>query len=125
MYNALTGAYVKTIGKKGKGEGELSYPTGLCMLPPSTDRPDTAVLFIAEYGNHRIQAFHADTGEHLGFIGLGQGREIGQLNRPYGLCMLQLSTVAENSNEVKLYVADMGNSRVQVFHLSSDKYSCS
>jgi sugar lactone lactonase YvrE len=63
------GKLLRTIGKKGKGDGELSQPGGLLLLADGT-------VYVADQGNHRVQWFTAE-GKYLGQWG-GHGTEAGK-----------------------------------------------
>ena len=86
-----------TIGSRGSGDGQFSYPLGIAI---SGD-----VIFVAENGGNRIQKLTI-TGEPLmkfGTSGMGNG----QLHQPRGICL---------ASDGKLYVAEYANKRVQVFN---------
>ena len=86
-----------TIGSRGSGDGQFSYPLGIAI---SGD-----VMFVAENGGNRIQKLTI-TGEPLmkfGTSGMGNG----QLHQPRGICL---------AGDGKLYVAEYANKRVQVFN---------
>ena len=63
--------YIRSIGKEGKGEGELHYPYGVVL-------GESGNIFIADMGNSRIQLFSWE-GQFI--------REIGkrELDRPYSI----------------------------------------
>ena len=44
---------VRRTGTKGRGEGQLDYPSGLCI-------DYNGDVYIAEYGNHRVSVFSKD-----------------------------------------------------------------
>ncbi len=48
----LQGRFVQAIGRQGKGPGEFSRPTGLCVLADGG-------IAVADYDNNRIQVFDA------------------------------------------------------------------
>ena len=58
VFNAITGAYLRTIGRgAGSGPGQLNGAYGLALLTPTEEfqgNPNP-LLFVADYGNHRIQ----------------------------------------------------------------------
>jgi hypothetical protein len=60
------------------------------------------VLYVVEYGNHRVQKFTTD-GRSLGCWG-GPGREPGQLNSPWALAV---------DSHGRVHVLDSENHRVQ------------
>ena len=63
---------------------------------------DKGVLYVVEYGNHRVQKFTAD-GVSLGCWG-GAGREPGQLCSPWALVV---------DSRGKVHLIDSENHRVQ------------
>jgi DNA-binding beta-propeller fold protein YncE len=82
-------------GKEGSAPGELYYPYGLVLGPDDS-------VYIAEFGNHRVQKFTRD-GRSLGTWG-GHGRQPGQLANPWGLV---------RDRRGSFHVLDTGNHRVQ------------
>lgn len=62
QYN-LAGDYIRTIGKPGKGAGELNCPHGLWL----DDRGGKPSLVVADRTNRRLQYFTLD-GEHQRFV---------------------------------------------------------
>jgi DNA-binding beta-propeller fold protein YncE len=66
-------------------------------------------IYVTDRDNDRIQIFTSN-GTFITAIG-SQGSEDGQLNRPEGV------GVDPYSNTGLVYVADTGNSRIQVFKL--------
>ena len=44
---------VRRTGTKGRGEGQLNYPSGLCMDYKGD-------VYVADYGNHRVSVFSKD-----------------------------------------------------------------
>ena len=106
--------FVDVFGSSGAGEGEFRSPRGLAF--DSTDD----LLYVADSGNDRIQVFEMDSNncsradkiidgvcfiEEFGSKGTGNGK----FNRPIGITL--------DSRGEKLYVADSGNDRIQVFDL--------
>ncbi len=77
----------------------MSYPYDLAIGP---DR----MLYVCEYGNHRVQKFTLD-GKPLGVWG-SAGREPGQLYNPWALAVDHQGAVS---------VIDSNNHRVQRFRL--------
>ncbi len=73
IYKLTTeGKYVATIGSTGTGNGQLQYPTGLCI---SSD----GELYVAENSNNRVSAFKTD-GTFIRHIQ-------GNMNGPWGIAM--------------------------------------
>ena len=90
---------LKSWGSYGTEPGQLSYPYDLVLGQDGS-------VYIAEYGNHRVQKFTRD-GEVLGTWGTN-GKEPGQLYQPWGLAQ---------DSEGRLYVLDSYNHRIQRFRL--------
>jgi DNA-binding beta-propeller fold protein YncE len=97
------GTLVKEFGKSTSmfksGQGELSKPQGLTCSPQG-------VLFVADSGNNRFQAFN-----HQGlfqFSGGEKGSGPGQLKTPVGIAW----------DKDRVYVADAGNKKVATFNTS-------
>src|SRR4029077_6076311 len=81
------------------GQGELSRPQGLTCTPQG-------VLFVADSGNNRFQAFN-----HQGlyqFSGGEKGTGPGQLKNPTGIAW----------DKDRVYVSDAGNKKVATFNTS-------
>ena len=111
------GAIVGSIGKYGPGDGQLALPAGLALVrgggagAPSIARPsDSALtasteyrLFVADCNNHRICVFGVSPLRFLTSIGQ-RGSAPRHFNFPEGLAV----------HAGCMYVADPGNSRVQV-----------
>ena len=132
----LKGSFLRSLGEKGHGVGQLMRPRDVCLTPNND-------ICVADTGNHRIQIFYQvrrslslspsppislspslplSLSPHLPLspslshtlhqdgrtcvIGAGLGSDPGQLNKP--------SSVAV-SHEGKLVVADSGNHRIQIF----------
>ena len=70
--------HVRTLGREGRGPGELREPQGTALYDGK--------LWVADSGNHRIQALDKDTGEHVATMG-GYGNENGQLIYPSGIAI--------------------------------------
>jgi DNA-binding beta-propeller fold protein YncE len=92
------GAALRTFGCWGSGDGELTYPQGLCFTSH-----DTAVA-VADWGNDRVCLFRVD-GTFLRRVG------VGVVSRPHGVAA---STFDD------LVVADSGHRRVRVFGAAGD-----
>ena len=85
------------IGCLGSGELQFKTPCGITIIGE--------VVYVAEYGGHRIHKLTTG-GEFLGTFGQ-QGSGVGQFNGPWDIKI---------SPEGKVYVADRNNNRIQVFH---------
>jgi DNA-binding beta-propeller fold protein YncE len=76
------------------------------------------LLFVTDYGNHRVQVFDAINGEFVHIIGSTGGYGPGQFNGPLGLSLHQSLT----GGATLLFVGDNGNNRVQVFNAITGTY---
>ena len=75
--------------------------------------PSTGLLYIAEYGAHRIAVMDPTSGEVVRTIGKGKGSGPGQLDNPCGIALDGCG---------KLLVADYLNKRVVVFDAADGEY---
>ncbi len=83
--------------KRGENEGNLNRPAGIAI--------DTSgLIYVSEYGNHRISVFTSE-GQFISTFGR-RGSGPGEFNNPRGL--------AVNKDGI-LYVCDYNNDRVQCF----------
>src|SRR5438876_332613 len=96
----LCGTFLTTWGSSGTGDGQFDFPFGV-----ATD--GSGNVYVADYGNDRIQKFDA-SGTFVTAWGSG-GAGNGQFNCPYGVA-------TDGSGNV--YVADDGNHRIQKFDAS-------
>eukprot|EP00731_Ephydatia_muelleri_P034142 Em0048g18a len=92
-----TGQLKKTIGSSGSGDGQFTYPSGLCIKGD--------VLYVADSGNHRVQKLTSG-GKFLHKFGQ-QGSGQGQFNWPW-------SVIIDSNN--KLIVSEYNNHRIQIFY---------
>lgn len=91
------GALLRTIGKRGMGEGEFNFPSHAMVGPMGR-------LYVNDAINGRIQMFSSD-GEFLG--GFGQfGNGSGDFSAPKGVAL---------DSEGHIYVADAGFDNIQIF----------
>ena len=86
-----------TIGSEGSGELQFNEPQGIAITGD--------VIYVAEFRGNRIHKLTTG-GEFLGTFG-ESGYVIGQFDGPFDIKIIP---------DGKVYVADRGNSRVQVFH---------
>ena len=91
-----TGQLKNTIGSRGSGDGQFSYPCGVSIKGD--------VLYVADSGNHRVQKL-TSSGKFLHKFGQ-QGSGQGQFNWPEGV-------IIDSNN--KLIVSDNYNHRIQIF----------
>ena len=92
-----TGQLKNTIGSSGSGDGQFSYPSGIFIKGD--------VLYVADFGNHRVQKL-TSSGMLLHKFGQ-QGSDQGQFNSPVGV-------IIDSNN--KLIVSDFSNHRIQIFN---------
>jgi tripartite motif-containing protein 71 len=90
--------FVRSWGSEGSQNGYFYYPTGITVSPANGD------LYVADYGNHRVQQFSA-SGEYLGAWG-SEGSGNGQFDGPRGIAFRPNGDIV---------VSDEGNYRVQLF----------
>jgi DNA-binding beta-propeller fold protein YncE len=113
--NIRTGALVCKFGKNGIGEEQFKFPTGVAVTS------DSSLVVVADCINHRVQVLRlvvgADgTSAHLEFVrslGSGQGSDEGQLNKPYGVALLQ----SNGGQQETVLVTEENNHRVSQFAL--------
>ena len=98
VYDATTGKLLKTIGRRGAGEGEFNLPIQLTVAPD--DR-----LYVVDSGNFRVQAFDPD-GRFLFAFG-SVGRLPGQFARPKGIA---------TDPSGNIYVIDTAFGNFQIFN---------
>ena len=91
-------------GKEGTGKGEFRYPRSVCI-------DEDGLIYVSDFGNHRIQIFNNENGECIGMIG-SEGTKKGEFKCPTGI------TVDEFGN---IFVCDTNNHRIQVFYLKQQK----
>lgn len=102
VYSADTGTWMRKIGNKGSGDGQLQLPQGIAL-----DRFGN--LFIVDYGTSKISCFNKAGMFQRSWGGKGTGR--GEFNVPRGIAIDKVDRV---------YVADSLNHRVQVFSAGGD-----
>ena len=96
------GGHLKnTIGSNGSGDGQFKVPCSISII--------REVMYIADFGNHRIQKL-STRGKFLNKFGKG-GSGKGQFKYPHGV-------VVDSKNRV--IVSDMDNNMVQVFSQDGD-----
>ena len=86
-----------TIGSIGNGPLQFNYPNGIAI---SRD-----IMYVAECAGNRIHKLTLGGRFLLTFGSKGSGK--GQFRNPWGICI---------GPDDRLYVADTGNNRIQVFH---------
>lgn len=95
------GQRLKTVGKKGKKDGQFTYPTDVALASNET-------IWIADAYAHRLQQFDLQ-GNHLKTIGEWGKKKPGTFRVATGI------DVGPNG---RLYVADFKNHRVQILEPS-------
>jgi DNA-binding beta-propeller fold protein YncE len=120
VVNAVSGKHLFTIGEEdsaGSAVGQLYYPEGIALQLPSEASP-MHLLYVTE-GNKRVQVFNALTGKHVRMLGAGRGSGPGQFSGPNGVAV-QPANAKHPGGAV--YVAELDNKRVQVFHAITGQY---
>jgi uncharacterized protein YjbI with pentapeptide repeats len=96
------GKFLSKWGSQGSGEGQFNGPNGISV--DSDGKVYVADYAISYYNNNRIQKF-TSAGYFLSKWG-SRGSGEGQFNGPNGISV---------DSDGKVYVADSGNDRIQVF----------
>lgn len=98
VFNGKTGELLKTIGKRGRNNGEFN-------LPLQAATADDGTLYVVDGGNFRVQSFD----ENLNFEKkFGEvGRRSGQFSRPKGIA---------TDKQGNVYVVDTAFGNVQIFN---------
>jgi DNA-binding beta-propeller fold protein YncE len=99
---AETGVWMRKIGVKGTGEGQMQFPQGIAM-----DR--FGQMFVVDYGTSRVSVFSKAGLFQRSWGSKGTGR--GQFNVPRGIAIDRTDRV---------YIADSFNHRVCVFNTGGD-----
>lgn len=94
----MKGKLLKTIGKRGSGNGEFLFPTYAAVDPKGN-------LYVTDTLNARVQMFDPD-GKYLKTFG-SRGSGWGQFDKPKGVALDTFGNV---------YVADSGWSNIQIFN---------
>ncbi len=98
IVNVESGERLATVGSKGYGPGELTFPVGIAFS-------DAGELYVCSMGpDNRVQVFDRQGRYVRGFGRYGDGE--GQLQVPSGLCF---------TADGNLVVADRKTHRVQIF----------
>lgn len=95
---SLKGEVLKSFGSQGIVEGQFNFPYCLALNRRGN------LIVVSDSQNHRVQII-TPSGRLMKSFG-GFGDEVGRLKHPLG--------VAVDSDDV-IYVADSGNSRIQIF----------
>jgi sugar lactone lactonase YvrE len=97
------GTYIKTIGKKGNGDGQFNNPHGVAFNKEGTR------IIVADTNNHRVQVLGKD-GKYIQTIG-----EKGQFNEPY--------SVAVHENNIYVLYVGKGVSYIKIFNLTDGTHT--
>ena len=92
-----TGKLKTTIGSSGTGPVKFDHPTGIAI--------NGNTIYVAEECGNRIHKLTLE-GEHLSTFG-EKGSSKMQFSKPWAICI---------GPDGRIYVADNGNNRIQVFH---------
>jgi sugar lactone lactonase YvrE len=95
--NPTAPTFLNKWGREGSGDGEFQYPDGIALDAAGN-------IYIADYGNNRIQKFD-NNGRFITTWG-GEGSAEGQFVSPSAVAL---------DREGNVYVADAGNDRIQKF----------
>ncbi len=106
-------------GWTGTGSNQLSLPHGIAIYEGN--------LYVADYGNHRVQVFEVATGKYLRtLIGMPTGGQVAagfnlnltppRISKPQGLCIDPYTQLC--------YVSEGGNQRVVVISVAAADYGC-
>src|SRR5207248_1742754 len=95
-FSATDGTYLGGFGTAGAQPGQFRTPFGIAWW--------NGLLFVADFGNDRVQVFRSD-GTYVRSWGT-RGTAPGQFTRPTGIAV---------DHDGAVYVADHFNDRVQKF----------
>jgi DNA-binding beta-propeller fold protein YncE len=98
-----SGNYLTQWGSSGSGNGQFNDPDGIAVDSSNS-------VYVADYGNNRVEKFDS-SGIYLTRWG-SSGSGHGQFDYPEG--------IAVDSGGNVLYVADRGNSRIEVFVINTN-----
>ena len=93
-----TGKHLRTVGEHGSGPLQFQSPGGIAV------HPQTHKVYVADWGNDRIQVLNSDLTFSSSFG--REGSNNGEFDQPF-----DLSTDSDGN----VYVADRDNHRIQVF----------
>lgn len=98
IFNAKTGELEKTIGTRGRGNGQFNLALQVTVAKDGT-------VYVTDSGNFRVQAFNPDGSHKLSFGTVG--RKIGNFARPKGIT---------TDPEGNVYVVDSAFGNFQIFN---------
>ena len=99
---SVEGQFLAAVGTEGNGSLQFSYPTDVAY------NIKNRMVYVVDRGNCRVQVLNSDLtfSSTFGKAGIGKGQLGGVLGGPWGIAC---------DNTGKVYVADSGNYRIQVF----------
>ncbi|MEO5332404.1 MAG: hypothetical protein H7839_10305 [Magnetococcus sp. YQC-5] len=98
VFDGQSGKHLFSIGKRGRGDGELNLARDVAMGPDG-------LLYVVDGGNFRIAVFDQQGKFQRAFGTVG--RRLGQFARPKGIAI---------DNENNLYVSDASHANFQIFN---------
>ncbi len=102
----LQARYLGAFGEQGDQEGQFNKPAGLSLSNDGT-------LYVADAGNHRVQAFNPN-GVFIRAYGRF-GRDAGEMDQP-------VDVAVRRQARTLLYIAERGNARVQALDTQDERY---
>lgn len=91
VFDADTGAHLRTVGEPGTAPGQFDRPNGVAVL----NAGDRSLLFVVERDNHRVQVFGLPDFAPLGLFGAQR------LRSPYGIWVNAIAP-----GQIDAYVTD-------------------
>lgn len=98
IFNAISGELEKTIGTRGRGDGEFNLALQVTTGPDGT-------IYVTDSGNFRVQAFNPDGSHKMSFGRVG--RKVGNFARPKGIA---------TDSTGNIYVVDSAFGNFQIFN---------
>ena len=98
--------YLGAFGEQGAQEGQFNKPAGIALSNDGT-------LYVADAGNHRVQAFNLDGGFLRAYGRFG--RDAGEMDQP-------VDVAVQRQARTLLYIAERGNARVQALDMRDERY---
>jgi DNA-binding beta-propeller fold protein YncE len=98
IFNNKTGELERTVGTRGRREGEFNLALQVTTAPDGT-------VYVTDSGNFRVEAFNADGSFKMAFGTVG--RKVGNFARPKGIA---------TDKEGNIYVVDSAFGNFQVFN---------
>ena len=97
-FDAISGDLLKTIGTRGKNQGDFNLPLQVATAPDGT-------AYVVDGGNFRVQAFNPDGSFKMAFGAIGT--RSGQFSRPKGIAV---------DHDGNIFVVDSSFSNFQIFN---------